>query len=371
MKTYLLFICLLVLLSCQTKTSENMQEKKAYTFYVGTYTDTLSAGIYKYMLKEDGSIEAIGLDAKSENPSYLAKSADKQYLIAVNEIDRENSGSVESFLISGDSLKFISRSSSGGAHPCYVNVNEAGWVLVANYTSGDVGLLRINNDGHLSELLDVQQHTGKGTTERQQGPHAHSAWFEASSNRIIAADLGTNELWFSTIDTVSKKLIPVEPYKIKMEPGAGPRHLAFHPNGKWIYVVNEMGCTVSLLQKTENAKYELDSSFSTLPADYKGSNFCADIHISSDGKFLYASNRGHNSIVIFEVNKADGTLKNIGYQTVRGEWPRNFSLSPDERFILVANQHTNNIVSFKRDSITGLLEYVGQTKAPVPVCILF
>jgi len=156
-----------------------------------------------------------------------------------------------------------------------------------------------------------------------------------------------------------------------MNHGAGPRHLVFHPNGKWIYVLNELDCTVTLIIKSDDDKYTKGVSISTLPADYSEPSKCADIHISSDGKFLYASNRGHNSIAIYDVDGNSGTLKFIEHELTRGDSPRNFSLSPDEKYLLVANQNTNNIVSFKRDLTNGLLEYVSQIKAPKPVCILF
>lgn len=371
MKIHVAIITFLVLISCQANKNETVQENKAYSFFVGTYTDTESQGIYKYLLQKDGSLKLVGLVALSENPSFLAMTTDKRFLVAVNEINHKGVGTVESFLITSDSLSFRSRSSSGGAHPCFVTVNEIGFVLTANYTGGNVGLLRLNEKGELSTLLDVQQHTGSGTTERQQAPHAHSAWFEPVEKIIISIDLGTNELWFSHLNTVLQKLLPSDPQKLKMAPGAGPRHLVFHPNDKWIYVVNELDCTVILLQRTDDGKYEKGISVSTLPIAYTEPNTCADIHISSDGKFVYVSNRGHNSLAIYGVNARDGSLNLLGHEPTHGNGPRNFSLSPDEKYLLVANQHTNNIVSFKRNKTTGLLKYVCQIEAPTPVCILF
>lgn len=371
MKIHVTIIILLVLAGCKTNKNEAMQDNKAYSFFVGTYTGTESQGIYKYLLQKDGTLEATGLAAISDNPSFLAMSADKRFLVAVNEIEHEGVGTVESFLLSGDSLVFISRSSSGGAHPCFVAVNEADFVLTANYTGGNVGLLKLNKKGELSALLDVQQHTGSGTTERQKAPHAHSVWFGPADNNIIAVDLGTNELWFSHLDTGLQKLLPSDPQTLSMVPGAGPRHLVFHPDGKWIYVVNELDCTVVLLQKSENGKYEKGFSVSSLPVDYTEPNTCADIHISLDGGFVYVSNRGHNSIAVFKVNSHDGYLNLVGHQPTRGKGPRNFSLSPDGEYLLVANQHSNNIVSFRRDKTTGQLEYVHQIDALTPVCIVF
>ena len=372
MKIPIVFLSLIILISCQKKKENIIHKEINDSFYVGTYTDGDSQGIYKYVLKKDGTLSRVGLAAKSENPSFLTFSHDKKFLLAVNEINPEGgTGTVESFLIKDDSLTFINKSSSGGAHPCFISTNESDFVLAANYTSGNVGLLKLNEKGELSNLLSIQQHTGKGMTERQKAPHAHSAWFDFDNKNIISVDLGTNELWFSQLDTDQNKLILSDPNKMAMAKGAGPRHLTFHPNKKWIYVINELDCTVTLLQKNDTDKYEKGVSISTLPEGYTEPNTCADIHTSSDGKFVYASNRGHNSIAVFEVNSDDGSLKLIGHESTKGNGPRNFSLSPNEDFLLVANQLTNNIVSFKRDKNTGLLKFIYQIEAPTPVCILF
>jgi 6-phosphogluconolactonase len=371
MKILKSIIVLLLLTGCQMNKDDTRQENNTTSFYVGTYTNKESKGIYKYLLQKDGSLKRIGLVAISENPAFLAMSADKKYLLAVNEINNDGVGTVESFLIIDDSLALISRRSSGGAHPCFIAVNEMGFVIATNWTGGNMGLLRLNKNGELSPLLDVQTHSGSSTHKNQQGPHAHSAWFEPADNTIIAVDLGTNDLWFSKLDTRLQKLIPSDPQTLAMEPGAGPRHLVIHPNGHWIYVLNELDCTVTLVQKSDDGNYNKGVSVSTLPIGYSEPNTTADIHISSDGKFVYASNRGHNSIAIFEVNADNGFLNLVGHQPTLGYAPRNFSLSPDDNFLLVANRHTNNIVSFKRDKITGLLKNVGQIEAPTPVCILF
>jgi len=374
MKFPIFFLAVILgsLMGCQINKKELEKNDNSSPFFVGTYTDGNSQGIYKYSLQQDGKLKRISLAAKSNNPSFLTKSTDKKYLVAVNEIsNRDSVGTVESFLIQGDSLKLINRSSSGGAHPCFVTINDKGYILTANYTGGNVGLLKLNSKGELTKLLDVQQHTGSSSTARQEGPHAHSTWFTPDGNLIISIDLGTNELWFSKLDTTAQKLRPLMPTTLAMASGAGPRHLTFHPNNKWVYVLNELNGTVTILKKTIDGPYVIGPSISTLPSDFKGTNTCADIHISSDGKFLYASNRGHNTIAIFSVNMEDGYLTILGHEPTRGDGPRNFSLSPDENFLLVANQLTDNIISFKRNKTTGLLEYSDEVEAPSPVCILF
>jgi 6-phosphogluconolactonase len=371
MKITTVILALALFTSCKMNPSTEVTEKPSSSFFVGTYTDGQSQGIYKYHLNSDGTMKLVGLAAKAENPSFLALSADKKYLVSVNEIaDADGKGSVDSYSLDCDSLLFLSRSSSGGAHPCFVAINATGQVLVANYTGGNVGLLQLDGNGKLSELLDVQQHTGKGTTSRQEAPHAHSAWFTPNGG-VIAVDLGTNELWFSQVDALGNKLMPSEPQKLAMADGAGPRHLTFHPNKQWIYVLNELNNTIALVKKNEKGQYETMDTIATLPNDFKEFSKAADIHIADDGKFVYASNRGHNSIAIFSVNNENGSLTFIAHEPTRGEEPRNFSLSPDENFLLVANQNSNNIIAFKRDTSSGLLNYVSEIEAFKPVCILF
>ncbi|MEJ2585049.1 MAG: lactonase family protein [Robiginitalea sp.] len=341
-------------------------------FYLGTYTEGDSQGIYKYVLHKDGTLNKVGLMAETVNPSYLAFSPDDKYLLAVNEVNDSNeTGYISSFRIGKDTLTFLDQKPSGGAHPCHVATNGEGYVVVANYTGGNMGLLKITQNGHLSRLLDVQQHEGKGLHPRQEGPHAHSGWFTADGS-IISADLGTNQLWFSSIDRETNTFKPEEPKTISLEAGAGPRHLAFHPENPWVYVVNELSSSVSVLKENpESGVFERVETITTLPGAFTGENTCADIHVSPDGKFLYASNRGHNSIALFSIDSETGRLRVVGYEPTRGETPRNFSLSPDGSFLLVANQATNNIVSFRRNAETGLLTYIDEIEAPTPVCILF
>lgn len=364
-----LFTVTAIALGCTRLFSLNAQQ--GTPFYVGTYTGGQSQGIYKYQLNHDGTLDSIGLAARTPNPSFLAKSHDGRYLLAISEVSaKDDLGFMKSYRIDQDTLAPISESTSGGAHPCFISVNKEGYVLVANYTGGNVALLKMDSQGGLSDLLDLQQHEGSSTTERQKGPHAHSAWFDPENGNVIAVDLGTNDLWISTIDAQQQQLVPSIPPRLSMLPGAGPRHLDFHPNGKWIYVVNELDCTVSLVER-EGSGYRLGSSFSTLPQDFKGKNTCAHVMVSSDGRFVYASNRGHNSIAIFSVDKKSGGLTPAGYQPVQGETPRNFNLSPGDKYLVVANQNTNNIVSFKRNRKTGQLTPVDEIAAPKPVCVLF
>lgn len=367
MKKIVLFALILVCINCKTT---NIESSELTTFFVGTYTSGESEGIYKYAINKDGILQKIGLAAETNNPSYLAKSNDGKTLLAVDETDDGGTGFVKSYRIENDSLIYLSTSKTGGAHPCFVTINLDNEVLVANYTGGNIAAYKIDNQNGLTNLLAVQQHFGKGTTERQEAPHAHSAYFHPSKNEIITADLGTNELWFSTYNDSEKSFEFTKQEKIKMADGAGPRHIAFHPSKNWFYAINELNNTVSLIVENEN-KYIVKNAFSILPEDFKGNSYAADIHISADGKFLYASNRGHNSIAIFEIDPLNGNLQILDFESTKGNWPRNFALSPDGDFLLVANEKSSNIVSFKRNKKNGKLSFITEIKAPNPVCILF
>lgn len=318
-----------------------------------------------------GILKKEGLVAQTDNPSFLVKSKDENFLVVVNEKGGVEDGTVESYAIVNDTLTFINRKSSGGKFPCFVTINKGGHVLTANYGDGSIGLLELKSDGKLSDLMDVEQHTGSSSNPRQKGPHAHSVWFDVNERNIISVDLGTNELWFSKIDDENKKLVSADPGRLAMPDGSGPRHLTAHPNDKWLYVINELSSSVTLVKRTDSGTYIIGSSTSTLPKNYNAPNTCADIHISSDGKFVYASNRGHDSIAIYQVDSINGTLATVGHESTRGVGPRNFALTPDENFLLVANQKTNTLVAFKRNEEDGTLQYVDQIGAHTPICILF
>jgi 6-phosphogluconolactonase len=367
MKKIALLFALTMIFSCQ---KSKMEKETSTNFYVGTYTDGDSKGIYKYEIDTLGNLKEIGLMVETINPTFLTKSKDQKTLFAVGETNENGSGFIKSFKIEKDSLILISKEKTGGAGPCFVAMNDDNYIVVANYGGGSVGLLKAETSGELSDLLYVQQHVGKGTTDRQTSQHAHSAWFHPNKDEIISLDLGTNELWFSTIEKDKKTLVPTKQFKLNMAEGAGPRHLTFHPKENWIYVLNELNNTVSLVKEKEDMYY-VDSSISMIPEDFTDFTKGADNHITNDGKFLYASNRGHESIVIYKVNSENGALTLVGFDSVLGKHPRNFSLSPDEKFLLVANQDTNNIVSFKRNLETGMLTFVSEVYAPKPVCILF
>jgi 6-phosphogluconolactonase len=347
-------------------------------FFVGTYTGKGSEGIYRCGLDtQTGKLSDLSLSTKSANPSFLALTKDGNYLLAVNEvIDSKGNamGYIESFAVStsGDQLTPVNKVSSSGAHPCYVSVNAGGFVLAANYTGGSVALFKLDQKGRLSQALDVQQHYGNGPNkERQEGPHVHSAFFEPGTDRIFVADLGTDGVSVYQLDKNNSKLVPASNPEIRLNPGSGPRHLAFHPKKNFLYIANELGSTVTVCSLNKDGSYSAIETVPSIPPDYRKSNYPADIHISGDGRFLYVSNRGFNSIAIFTVDQKSGKLTIIAQEPVKGENPRNFTLSPDEDYLLVANQNTQNIVSFKRDKNSGKLTYTDQIQAHTPVCLLF
>ena len=343
-----------------------------YPFFLGTYTEGRSEGIYRYRLNHDGSLDSLNLAARSTGPSFLAMGPAREILLAVNEVDVRGSGTVEAWRIMGDTLAFVNRAQTGGAHPCYVTANADGWVLTANYSGGSTALHRLGEDGSLSPLLSTLKHEGSGSHPRQAAPHAHSAYFDpGTENGVISVDLGSNDLKFSQINIQKNELEYRSEALLKMAEAAGPRHLAIRAGGKFLYVVNELNSTVTVVRREPDSSYRALRSHSTLPADFEGVNYCADIHLSPDHRFLYVSNRGHNSIAVFAVSDADGSLRAVAHESVRGDWPRNFAITPDGEFVLVANQKSENIVSFKREANTGKLSYLNSISAPTPVCILF
>jgi len=351
---------------------------KLQHFFVGTYTEGGSEGIYSFSLDPvTGQLKDDGLAAKTNNPSFLALTSNGKFLLSVHETKGENGstmGYVESFAVKKDDdrVTSIGKVSSGGAHPCYVSVNQNGYVLAANYTGGNVALFRINDSGKLSDTLDVQQHYGSGPNKaRQAEPHVHSAFFEPGSDRIFVADLGIDQVSVYKIDNLGARLIKAAVPAINMTPGSGPRHLAFHPKMKVLYVVSELACSVTVVTMNADGSFTTVETVSALPPGYDKPNTCADIHITRDGRFLYASNRGCNSIAIFSVDPKNGQIVQIGQESTRGDGPRNFTLSPDENYLLVANQNTQDIVAFRRDPNTGKLQFADQIKAFKPVCLLF
>ena len=365
----LIFILFLLLSSCTISNRLLM--------YVGTYTNGESEGIYSYYFdQQTGEIEQAFVTANKQNPSFLAISPNKKFLFSVAEV-REgagfDSGSVASYKILDDGkLEKINQESTKGLHPCHVAVSPDGKTVVAsNYSSGSLSLFHVDENGSLSKSFQQIQHKGSGPNpKRQQKAFAHSALFDKSGEVLISADLGNDKIEFYT-KIEKEKFSPTPQAFVKMNPGAGPRHFDFSPDQNYIYVMNELDATVTVLKKNAG-RYDLVQTANALPAEYSGMRSGADIHVNKDGRFVYSSNRGHNSIAIFSRDTSSGEITLLETESVRGDWPRNFALSPNGKFLLVANQNSNNIAVFRVEKETGLLEFTGvEQKVPSPVCIKF
>jgi 6-phosphogluconolactonase len=346
-------------------------------FFIGTYTDGRSKGIYKsYLNTLTGKLSEPALAVSSENPSYLTLSEDKNFLLAVNEKVSDGcnkNGIVESFAINQDGEKLIriSRVTSGGEHPCYLSVNPYGFVVVANYTGGSVALLSLDEEGFL-KFNDLKHHLGNGPfKERQEKAHVHSAIFDPLTNRIFVADLGTDKINIYNLDRLLQRFVPATYPEIKLPSGSGPRHMIFTPSNELLYVACELSNTVTVWDMSNHGIYSMISCTSTLPKDFKGENYAADIKMTQDRRFLYVSNRGMNTVAIFSIDKNNEELKLISQVPVKGQYPRYLVLSPEEDYLLVANQKSQNIVVFKRDRKTGELIYSDKVNAFTPVCLLF
>lgn len=343
-----------------------------YYLLIGTYTKGKSEGIYVYKLNgKTGDVTFVSKAAAS-NPSYLAVTPDEKFVYAVNE-GGDDKGSVSAFSFdkATGTLKYIDKQSSGGDHPCYVAVNKTGkWVAVANYTGGSFSTLPIMANGTLGNPTTVQ-HTGSSINkERQEKPHVHSTVFSPDDKYLFVQDLGIDKITIYSFNPGSGKPDPAPVPFVATTPGTGPRHLVFSPNAKYAYLVEEMGGEV-VAYKYNDGKLSHIQSISSLPDTFTGKKWAADIHISPDGRFLYASNRTpSNTIATFTINAKNGQLTPISFTSTKGDVPRNFAIDPSGNFLLVANQETDNVVIFKRDKKTGLLTDTGkEIKVGNPVCL--
>ena len=348
------------------------------TLFIGTYTSTTSEGIYVYrMNSETGQLTKFS-SIKSENPSFLTLDRSNRFLYAVNELPQfegKAGGAVSAYSIDGKgNLEFLNQQPSMGADPCHLTVDrKRSSLLVANYTGGNVALLPILKNGTLGPATDVKQHEGSGPKEQQKGPHAHCIILDALERHALAADLGSDKVMIYRFDPATRTLRPGKQLWASLPAGAGPRHLTLHPNGRYAYVINELDSTMTTLRYNATAgTLATIDTVSTLPTGFAGTSYCADVHVSSSGKFLYGSNRGHNSIVVFAIDERTGIPSLVEHVSTEGNWPRNFVIHPTGRFLLVANQRTDNVVVFRIDSRSGRLTPAGESaKVPVPVCLKF
>jgi 6-phosphogluconolactonase len=347
--------------------------------YVGTHTRGKSEGIYVYRMgKSTGAMEFASVTGGVENPSFLAIHPQKRHLYAVSEVGNvagKPGGGASAFSIDPETggLTYLNQQSSKGAGSCHLSVDQTGrFVLVANYGSGSVAVLPIESDGTLGEATDFVQHEGSSIdTRRQSGPHAHSIMLDNANRYVFVPDLGLDKIMIYLLDLTQGKLEPNDEPWAKVKAGAGPRHFAFHPSGRYAYVINELDSTLTAFNYDgEQGRLKEIQTVPTLPDDFSDTSHCADVHISPSGRFIYGSNRGHDSIVIFEIDEATGRLTYADHEPTQGKTPRNFAIDPTGNFLLAANQNTDNIVIFRIDQQTGKLTATGHTvEVPTPVCL--
>ena len=374
-------LCALLLLTTGTQGARKVQTMGEYIVYIGTYTGQKSKGIYAYRFDgATGRLVSLGLVAETTNPSFLTVHPSRRFLYAVNEIanyEGQKSGAVSAFALDPRTgkLTFLNQVSSRGADPCYLVVDKTGkHVLVANYSGGSVAAFPLRADGRLGEASALVQHAGGSVNpERQQGPHAHSINLSPDNRFVIAADLGLDQLLVYRFDSTKGSLAADSPAFAKVNPGAGPRHFAFHPSARFAYVINEMQSTVSAFAyDAAGGVLHALQTISTLPKDFAGKNDTAEVQVHPTGKFLYGSNRGHDSIAVFAIDAEKGTLTPVEYVATRGKTPRNFGIDPTGSFLFAANQDSDNIVVFRINPDSGRLTPTGQVvEVPSPVCVKF
>jgi 6-phosphogluconolactonase len=376
-----IFVAQLLFLA-PSRTPAKRSSAREYLAFIGTYTTkTDSKGIYSFRFDSaTGKLTPIGVAAQTQDPSFLSISSNEKYLYAVNELptfEGKSSGAVTSYSLDRKTGKLtqMNQVPSGGADPCYLSLDQTGkYLLVANYTGGSVATFPVGADGHLGAASAFVQHTGSGPNkEHQEGPHAHYIATAADNRHVFVADLGLDEVLIYRFDPATGSLTPSDPPYAKLAPGAGPRHLAFHPNGKFAYVLSELNSTVTAFAyNSANASFTNLQVLSTIPKDFAPHNDTAEIVVHPSGKFLYASNRGRDSIAVFAIDAAKGTLTPAGDFATTGKTPRNFALDPTGNFLLAANQESNHIVVFRINQATGALTPTGQVaQVRAPVDIVF
>ena len=346
--------------------------------FVTAFAPGEKGGIHAYTFNtETGTLKPLLRTAGVENPFFLALSPDRKFLYSIHakEFSGKEDEHVAAFEIIGRTgeLKFLNRQSAKGTAACYLDVDRTGkTVLVANYTSGSVAALPVRADGSLGEPASYFQHEGSSVNrERQKEPHAHCIVVSPDNKYAYAADLGTDQILCYKLDPATAKLTPNQPPFAKAPAGAGPRHLTFHPNGKCVYVINELQNSVTVFDYDAGTGTLTEKqTIPTLPDDFKGTSYCADVKITPDGRYLYGTNRGHDSIAIFMIGD-DGRLSLVAIEPSRGKGPQNLAITPDSQWLLCANMPGNNVAVFRLDGKTGRLKPTGEPVSQTgPSCIM-
>ncbi len=360
-----------------------MTKQSSTILYVGTFTrpapylaSAKGEGIYVYHFNpQTGALTYLSETHGIDSPSFLTVDPQRKFLYANSEIWGWDEGLVKAYAIDPEdgSLTYLNMQPSQGSLTSYISVEASNrYALVTNYESGSVVVFAIKDDGSLSPVISKIQHQGSGPdVDRQEGPHTHYIAMDPTNTYALVTDLGVDKVFSYRLDLSNGQLLPH--HELVLSPGSGPRHLVFHPNGHYIYVINELNSTISALTyDSENGALELIETVSTLPDKFDGHSHTSDIQITPSGKFLYGANRGHDSLVIYAVNEENGRLTYVGHQLTQGKTPRNFAIDPTGTFLLVANQDSDTIVTFRINQETGQLEETGQVvDVPTPVCLKF
>ncbi|NUY79328.1 lactonase family protein [Flavobacterium sp. MAH-1] len=349
------------------------QAQKKYNLLVGTYTNSCdSKGIYVFDFNpETADIKQKSSTGKLVSPSFLSVSPDKKFIYAVNEDGKKSSVSALNYSQKSGDILYVNSVDSQGADPCHI-VNDDKNVLVANYSGGTISVFKKKNNGAITEAVQVIKHEGhSANAKRQESPHVHMVHFSPDKKFVLSNDLGTDRIYVYRYYPDSEKQVLEFQDTIPIKTSSGPRHLTFSPNGKQVYLLQELDGTISVFNYNDGKLKRIQETTIVQP-DFKGDVSGAAIKISSDGKFLYATNRGDaNTISVFEIG-ANGRLTHKSTVATGGKGPRDFALSPDGKFVLIAHQYTNNITVFERDATTGLLTKTGKKiEMCSPVCLVF
>ncbi|HDR7985932.1 TPA: lactonase family protein [Bacillus cereus] len=350
-----------------------MKDNKEFIGYIGTYTKENSEGIYKFILDTEAKkIGNVTLTAKLDNPTYVTINRNNEYLYSV--VKEGESGGVAAYSIDSHTgeLKAKNRQVVEGASPCHISVDSGNHTVVtANYHKGTIESFEVNEEnGTVNPTSSIMAHEGSGPNkERQEKPHAHYAGYTPDEKYVVGVDLGIDKI--ITYEVKDSTLIEVN--NLSVNPGSGPRHIAFHPNGKYAYVMTELSSEViALTYNSEEGSFTELQYISTLPEQFDENSQGSAIHISSDGRFVYAGNRGHNSIAVYSVDQNSGQLTFVEHTSTEGNWPRDFVLDPTEKFLVATNEKSHNLVLFSRDESTGKLTLLqSDVVVPEPVCVKF
>ncbi len=371
MKTILSAVLTIVIVT--SLISCNVQKE---ILYVGTYSQRESQGIYVYEYeRETGAFKLVQTKPEISDPNFIVIHPNGKLLYTVNTIAIETGkqDQISSFTINQEdgSLSLINQIPAYGRGACHISLDKTGnYLFVSHYSSGSLAVFSINKDGSIKDTIQTVQYHGVGATQRQRGPNVHSILVSPDNRFVYVADLGLDKVMIYELDQKTGMLSPAEQPFVSVSPGAGPRHFTFHPEGPYFYLAQEMGSKVSAYKRdpSTGALTEMQT-LSTLPEGFEGRNSVADIHTDPKGKYLYVSNRGHNSLAIYSIAE-DGQLELLAHESVQGDHPRNFMVDPKGEFVLVANKNSDNIVKFSLDPASGLLKHDGfSLSVPAPVCL--